>query len=32
LSAANVDAMLIGEALVTAADVGVKVREFMERP
>ncbi len=31
LAAAGVDAMLVGEGLVTAADVGAKVRELMER-
>jgi indole-3-glycerol phosphate synthase len=31
LAAAGVDAMLVGEGLVTAADVGAKVREFVER-
>jgi indole-3-glycerol phosphate synthase len=31
LAAAGIDAMLIGEGLVTADDVGGKVREFVER-
>lgn len=31
LAAAGVDAMLVGEGLVTATDVGAKVREFVER-
>jgi indole-3-glycerol phosphate synthase len=32
LAAAGVDAILVGEGLVTAADVGAKVREFVEQP
>ena len=32
LAATGVDAMLIGEGLVTAADVGAKVREFVGQP
>jgi indole-3-glycerol phosphate synthase len=32
LAAAGIDAMLIGEGLVTAADVGAKVREFVGLP
>lgn len=32
LAAAGVDAMLVGEALVTAVDVGAKLRELVERP
>ncbi len=32
LAAAGVDAMLIGEGLVTASDVGAKVREFTNAP
>jgi indole-3-glycerol phosphate synthase len=30
LAAADVDAMLVGEALVTAPDVGAKVRELID--
>ena len=29
LAEANIDAMLIGEGLVTAPDIGAKVREFI---
>ena len=32
LSASGVDAMLLGEALVTAADIGAKVRELVKQP
>ena len=32
LAAAGIDAMLIGEGLVTASDVGAKVREFVNVP
>jgi indole-3-glycerol phosphate synthase len=32
LAALNVDAMLVGEALVTALDIGAKVREFLQVP
>jgi indole-3-glycerol phosphate synthase len=30
LAAAGVDAMLVGEALVTASDIGAKIRELLD--